>query len=360
MLCFLLNVITPIVILLTTLLYLYTKHKHQYWHRKNTPNLPPTTLYGNAENPFKKTLNIGIEIGQYYAELKAQSAPKHGGMYIFTTPNYVAMNPEMAKHILVKDFSKFTDRGFYYNEKADPLTGHLIALGGQRWRIMRAKLSPTFTSARMKLMFRSVLQIAQSLSGFIENNTSRSLDLKEIIGSFTSDVIGSCAFGLEMDSFKGDTPFKYYSKKIFAVRSKPYALYRLLCDTFPNVALKLNLKVLQKDISDFFMSMVKNTVKYRRTNKVTRNDFFQLLLNMNSDSEEHFLTIEEIAAQCFAFLLAGSDTSSTAMTFALYELSRNEDIQKRVRNEIMTVLDDREITYELIKDMKYLDMVLQG
>lgn len=58
-------------------------------------------------------------------------------------------------------------------------------------------------------------------------------------------------------------------------------------------------------------------------------------------------------------LLLGHETSSSAATFALYELALNQEIQDRLRNEISEVASrhDGEITYDGIMEMKYLDMV---
>lgn len=74
------------------------------------------------------------------------------------------------------------------------------------------------------------------------------------------------------------------------------------------------------------------------------------------------LTIEELAAQCFVFFLAGFETSSTTMTFALLEMCRNVEIQEKLREEVNRVLKkyNDEITYDGIMEMKYMSQVIDG
>jgi cytochrome P450 family 6 len=90
-----------------------------------------------------------------------------------------------------------------------------------------------------------------------------------------------------------------------------------------------------------------------------QKEFLQIILPFALLAE---VTMDVIAAQAFLFFNAGFETTSGAMTFGLYELARNPDIQERVRNEIDTVLGRHggNITYEAISEMEYLDKVVSG
>ncbi len=77
---------------------------------------------------------------------------KYIGMFQLSTPTLMLLEPQMVKQILVKDFQHFTDRGFVYDDRREPLTANLVNLEGAKWRVLRQKLTPTFSSGKIKNM----------------------------------------------------------------------------------------------------------------------------------------------------------------------------------------------------------------
>jgi cytochrome P450 family 9 len=71
---------------------------------------------------------------------------------------------------------------------------------------------------------------------------------------------------------------------------------------------------------------------------------------------------DDLAAQVFLFFLAGFDTASTLLCFATHQLAMHPDVQSRLQEEIDMTLnnDGGNLTYEAVRGMKYLDMVVSG
>lgn len=72
--------------------------------------------------------------------------------------------------------------------------------------------------------------------------------------------------------------------------------------------------------------------------------------------------MNEMVAQCFLFFFAGFETSSTTMTFVLFELSQHQEIQEKLREELIRVLKkyDNRMCYDLLIELEYMGQVIEG
>ncbi|KAH0813543.1 hypothetical protein GEV33_009247 [Tenebrio molitor] len=85
-----------------------------------------------------------------------------------------------------------------------------------------------------------------------------------------------------------------------------------------------------------------------------------LRIETRTTKEDTALTMNELAAQAFVFFLAGFETSSNTMTFCLFELVSNPDIQEKLPQEVKDILDkyDNKLTYGGVIEMHYMEKVI--
>lgn len=350
-------------------LYFFARRTYSYWERRGVPHLPYVIPFGHVTKLANSRQLISF-VKPTYEHFKNAKVP-FVGLYFFHRPFAVIIQPELLRHVLIKDFDHFQDRGLYHNASSDPLSAHLFTMGGEPWRKMRSKLTPTFTSGKMKFMYPTMLEVAkhfeENLAGLVDATGTDSivLELKDLLARFTTDIIGTCAFGIECNSLADpDAEFRQMGRAIFA-KTRHGPLGSVFINSFPQLALWLNMKVVPDPISDFFLKVVAETIEYREKNGISRNDFLDLLIELKNapvkDGDEA-LTVGVIAAQVFVFFLAGFETSSTTMMFALYELALNPDVQQRAREEIETALARHGglFNYEAMMEMRYLDNVITG
>ncbi|KAH8401701.1 hypothetical protein KR009_007402, partial [Drosophila setifemur] len=338
----------------------------KYWQDLSIPCEEPHVLWGSMQGVrVKRSFN---DIWQSYYK-KFRGTGPFAGFYWFRRPAVFVLDTTLAKHILVKEFNKFTDRGFFSNPEDDPLSGQLFLLDGHKWKSMRNKLSPTFTSGKMKFMFPTVVKVGHEFTEVFGQMLEKGsvVEVRELLARFTTDVIGTCAFGIECSSLKDpEAEFRVMGRR--ALKDERLgAIGIAFVNSFPNLARRLHMKMSSDHITKFFLRIVRETVSFREQNNIRRNDFMDQLIDlknkplMTSDTGENVnLTIEEITAQAFVFFAAGFETSSTTMGFALYELAQHQDIQDRVRKEIQEVNQkyNGELSYENVKELEYLDQVI--
>lgn len=106
---------------LTILFYIFANNNNNYWKDRNVPFIPPLPLLGN----LKPLIFMEKSMGDFMADLHNSvyaAGQKFVGIYMFRNePAILVRDPELVKHILIKDFEHFTDRNVVCDEKRDPI-----------------------------------------------------------------------------------------------------------------------------------------------------------------------------------------------------------------------------------------------
>ncbi|XP_075219352.1 putative cytochrome P450 6a14 [Lycorma delicatula] len=356
-----------VLLMLCLAFYKYSTASYDYWEKRSVKFFPPTPLFGN----FKDVVTLKMSPAQCnHVIYRSFPEEKYVGLFQLRNPSLLIRSPELIKQILVKDFMYFTDRGIYYDEEREPLTAHLVNLEGEKWKVLRQKLTPVFTSGKLKNMYHLLQECSDQLTFYVEaaleNKNAKILEMRDLMARFTTDVIGSVAFGLQFNSFiDSDSEFRRMGRRVFD-SSATSVVTKAIRVFFPYIFRLLRLRTFPEEINTFFSSVVKDTIQDREKNNIQRNDFIQqLMLLRKADSDCGIPSSIEmsdsvIAAQAFVFFLAGFETSSTTLSFCLHELAVNPEVQSRALNEINEVKAKHggSITHDAILDMEYIDWVL--
>lgn len=305
--------------LILVLCYHLNNTLFKFWSKRGFKQLEPRFFFGDAKSLLLRHLNIGEYYQMIYSKYKEH---KVLGLYISYNPVLLINDPKIIQDILIKDFNLFHDRPAVYDEEYDPLSAHLFNIEGQKWRDLRVKLTPAFSSGKLKLMLPIISDCGKVLVDYLASNIKNGIEVFEfhdLMARFTTNVISSVAFGIDNDCINEPGHiFRRMGSKFFEPNFSN-GVRGLIAFAVPKIFYKLRLKKVTDEVEDFMISMVKQSVDYREQQNFWRNDFLQMLIRLKnegfvsvdkieetkSSGDSNRLSFNQLAANVFVFFIAG-------------------------------------------------------
>ncbi|XP_044727716.1 cytochrome P450 9e2-like [Chrysoperla carnea] len=354
------------IIGILVLFHVYFMKLYKYWDQNGIPTYLRYHPYIDFVRVILNKNNFHEDIIQLYNGLPDKQVY---GSYPFRIPQLIVKDPDIIRNIMVKDFDHFVNHldGFF---NADPLFGKsLFALKDKKWRDMRTILSPVFTGSKLRGLCELISECGtQTMDHYSEmcrqkQNNVLKIDFLDACTRFTNDVIASVAFGIKVNSLT------HPNNEFFNAGHEisKFATWRMfLIFKFPSLCKIFKIRFAPNYVYDFFTNITESTLRARKEQNIMRYDIIYLLTEAqkeqikNDPSSKNILTTEDITSQVVIFFLAGYANVAIIMAFAAYELALQPDLQKRLQKEIDTVLKENngKLDYEVIKSMKFLDMVV--
>lgn len=396
----LLLTVVLIAILISILLVYRIRKQSVYFRENGIPDLGSRffqTLWFLAGSGNIVTLEEDV-----YREAKQLKAPCVGATDIFGMQSTLFITDlDLIKAICVKDFYHFVTRRTLGKQMANGFFDKLLFfMEGHQWKGVRSKLSPAFTTGRLRKIFQTFNNSGIKMERYLQSELDREgessidFDLSKLFSKYSLDVISSCAFGVdgklwevgpgemsEIERMGVEFGFKFSWKLIFKL---------ILVSLVPKLVSALGINMNVWESQDFFTSIIKAVIKKRRQDESERrDDFLQLMLDaqqnlleaddesdkiMNGSDEVDISTMQSsdkkpivldddvVVANSMAFLVAGFDSTHTLLQCFFYSLALNPTVQDKLHKEITTVLEKhgQMATYDAISEMTYLEMTLNG
>jgi cytochrome P450/NADPH-cytochrome P450 reductase len=250
-------------------------------------------------------------------------------------------------HNPLRNVRDFAGDGLFTAETTEP-----------NWGAAHRILMPAFGPAALRTMFDGMADIAdQLLLKWERLGPAQRIDVADSTTRLTLDTIALCSFGYRFNSLYSDQLHPFVGAMVRSLVESGERGRRLPLQNRLMVRTRHQYeedKRLMREIAD-------QLIADRRRHPLPdgQHDILDTMLQGVDPKTGERLPDENVRNQLITFLIAGHETTSGLLTFALYELLQNPEILDRARAEVDEVLGERAPEFADLAKLRYLDQVLK-
>ena len=226
------------------------------------------------------------------------------------------------------------------------------------WQKAHRILMPAFGPAALKRMFAGMDDIAEQLLLKWERlGPAVRIDVPDSTTRLTLDTIALCSFGYRFNSLYREELHPFVGAMVRALVESGERGRRL---PVQNKIMLRRRHQLEEDNALMF-EVADQMISDRRRNPSPpgSEDILDTMLNAADPVTGERLSDENVRYQMVTFLVAGHETTSGLLSFALYELLRHPNVLARARAQVDEVLGTEGARLEHLPRLGYLDQILK-
>ncbi|EFO88319.1 hypothetical protein CRE_12262 [Caenorhabditis remanei] len=326
----------------------------------------PHWFLGNLKDIIDRTTLMGYNNAHdWHLEMRKKYGDRYA-IFFGQKLDIFLCNEDDIKEVFIKNFSNFSDRGVIEIFRETKLNASLLqntyATG---WKHTRSAIAPIFATGKMKAMHETINSKIETFLEILKekSESGEKWDIYDDFQGLTLDVIGKCAFAIDSNCQRDRNDVFYVEARKFFhnidLRHSPLVSTSVM---IPELMWLWKFLYKFTGLASAELPLVDgldDVYERRRGGEGSDSvDLLKLLLDREDDKTKG-MTKQEVIENCFAFLLAGYETTSTAMTYCSYLLSKYPEVQQKLNEEIEETKRTKQggLNYDSIHQMKYLDAV---
>ncbi|WP_331445294.1 cytochrome P450 [Streptomyces xanthochromogenes] len=260
---------------------------------------------------------------------------------------YLANDPALVHRIQV-DADTF-ERGRFFEVMAGHFGNPPIASDGATHRHQRRTLQPGFSRTSVRDHTRAVVDEAEQR--FAAWRPGVPVQADEEIADFVATVVLRSLFGAELPP----AVVRDIRRTVALITGKLFA-----GTVFPEVLTSLPTPANRRFEAAMgrFHAVIDGLVQDRRANPGSVPDVLDILLKATRPDTGRPLTDHEIRGEFLILVFAALDTTSTTLTWAVFETAIRPEVQQRLYEEALLVLDGQPLTYDRVRELSYTRKVV--
>lgn len=310
----------------------------------DAPLVPGSPLLGSLNDLRTDLLGMFTRAFHEYGDMvRFRAGPPRLGRELT-----VLFHPEGAHEVLGSHWQEYRKDTRFYQEIRIGIGDGLLTSQDEDWLRQKRYVQPLFTVKRVNSYAEAMAGEAARLVTELRGRDQ--IDLHAEMTKLTLRVVVRVLFGDDADQVL-PVVRKEFPIAGDATRRRAFSPLQIPW-SWPT---PLNRRA--RRAQEALFGACDKIIAHRRATGAHGDDFLGRLLAARDGDES--LTDTEIREQVLVFLLAGHETTSTALTFTLHLLGQHPEIQQRVREEIATVIGDATPTAAHARELAYTTKVLK-
>ncbi|WP_051404889.1 cytochrome P450 [Bacillus cihuensis] len=261
---------------------------------------------------------------------------------------YLISNPDLIKEVLVTKQKSFIKSKAMHS--LEDVMGQGLFTSEKEFHMSQRRLiQPAFKRSHINSYGQDMIDITTDYLSTWKNGEERIIT--QDMMSITLGII--CKTMFSMDLKQG---YELLGKSVETVikmavkRMRPIVRMPLWVPTKNNRQYK---KVIQ-ELDQIIYGMIEK----RREDPVGHNDMLSILMNAKDDENRLGMTNKQVRDELMTTFLAGHETTANALSWTLYLLSQNPEVEKKLFDEIDTVIGSRPPTPDDFKNLTYTQNII--
>lgn len=264
---------------------------------------------------------------------------------------WVVTDPDLMQHVLQKQV------------KIYPRERRLMSLGGKfqpelmfntahwdEWLWRRRLMQPAFH--RKQIAHFAEVMVAETAKLADEWTAAETLSLQDAMKTLTMRIIGRTMFSADVGHVTDKLQHDFET-----ISTYTYTRASSFLNPPKWLPLPLTIKAFRADRSR--IGILRDIVQARFDSNEPQGDLLDMLIGAHLEDDDRTFSAEQLVYEMAGIVFAGHETTALTMTWLLYQLSQQPEIEAKLQAEIDTVLGDRTATLADMAQMPYTDMLVQ-
>lgn len=260
--------------------------------------------------------------------------------------SFILNAPEAIRHVLVENYENYTRTPAGIRVLQPMLGDGLLLAEGRNWKHQRRTLAPAFTPRAVTTLVPHMLSAIDETTAALDARRAAPVDLREAMQRMTLEIAGRTMFSFGMT--RHGTALRDFVIEYGSRLARPHFFDLLLPLGWPSPQ-DVSRAFFRKRWTRFIQALIAERRAAGKGNDAPPRDLFELMVAARDPETGQAFSDAQLGDQVATMILAGHETTATALFWSLYLLALDPATQDEVAAEVRGLAADATPDIEQLK-----------